>query len=469
VPDVRRITTVAIVLLVVLRISIGWQLLYEGLWKIDSYNSPKPWTAEGYLKNAQGPFRSTFRNMTGDPDDRDWLDYDKTLAKWEDWRERFIKHYSLSDSQTASLDYLLYGPKEYATTVEDPLPDEDMQKLVDYLETNDKQALTWNPETKSLAIPGDWQMTPAEYDSVKAIAVRQEDAEWEKMKRVVGKDDITPEDAKALPAEDLKQFKKYNDRRKQWKSVRESVETIYSRSRDLGYQKQLLASLKGDHARITRIDDRHEGSVDHKRLGEIDLYLTRLDRYEEKIAGARTPFEWDHLDYEYQELMSAKADAVGPVKKMDADLKQAATRLLTDEQRTRGPLYVPTPMYRTDQMTIWALTGLGLLLIFGLFTRVGALAAAGMVFSFYLVWPPLPGVPEPPGTEHSFIVNKNLIEVFALLAIAALPTGSWFGLDGLIRSCWLGFKERGAARKSRQAAESSAPAPSKNPTPQTTA
>ena len=50
---------------------------------------------------------------------------------------------------------------------------------------------------------------------------------------------------------------------------------------------------------------------------------------------------------------------------------------------------------------------------------------------FYLAMPPWPGVPEAPGPEHSFIVNKNFIEIMALLAIAALPTGQWFGLDRL--------------------------------------
>ncbi len=50
--------------------------------------------------------------------------------------------------------------------------------------------------------------------------------------------------------------------------------------------------------------------------------------------------------------------------------------------------------------------------------------------------PPWPGVTEfqqLPGPEHSFLVDKNLIEVLALLAIAAMPTGQWFGVDTLIR------------------------------------
>jgi uncharacterized membrane protein YphA (DoxX/SURF4 family) len=80
-------------------------------------------------------------------------------------------------------------------------------------------------------------------------------------------------------------------------------------------------------------------------------------------------------------------------------------------------------------LTITGLTGLGLLLIFGLFSRFAALMAALMVFGFYMAMPPWPGVPEVPGPEHSFIVNKNLIEVLALLALATIPTGRWFGLD----------------------------------------
>ena len=41
------------------------------------------------------------------------------------------------------------------------------------------------------------------------------------------------------------------------------------------------------------------------------------------------------------------------------------------------------------------------------------------------------------------MVNKNLIEAIALLGIAALPTGSWFGLDGLIRRMFGAKKKEG--------------------------
>jgi len=50
----------------------------------------------------------------------------------------------------------------------------------------------------------------------------------------------------------------------------------------------------------------------------------------------------------------------------------------------------------------------------------------------YLTIPPWPGVPQPAGPEHSLIVNKNLIELIACLALAGLPSGRWIGLDALI-------------------------------------
>lgn len=84
-------------------------------------------------------------------------------------------------------------------------------------------------------------------------------------------------------------------------------------------------------------------------------------------------------------------------------------------------------------MTIAGLLILGVCLMIGFFSRTAAVFGAIMVFSFYMVSPPWPGVPAAPGPEHSLFVNKNLIEVVALIAIAFMPSGSWFGVDALTR------------------------------------
>jgi uncharacterized membrane protein YphA (DoxX/SURF4 family) len=185
------------------------------------------------------------------------------------------------------------------------------------------------------------------------------------------------------------------------------------------------------------------------RYGEIQQYKDELAAYESALKLSQQT----HLDYHSQhaERLGQKVQAlrsrlVGPVRALETDLKREALKLLDQDQLARGPIPpVRTQLWQVDQLTIWGLTGLGVLLIIGFCTRLAALAGAALLVLFYLPFPPWPGVPQPPGPEHSFVINKNLIEALALLGIAALPTGSWFGLDGVFR--WL-FHRR-TARGSR--------------------
>jgi len=57
-----------------------------------------------------------------------------------------------------------------------------------------------------------------------------------------------------------------------------------------------------------------------------------------------------------------------------------------------------------------------------------------LLLSFYLAMPALPYLPESPKSEgHYLYVNKNIIEMIALLALASLQTGRWAGLDGILQ------------------------------------
>jgi len=85
-----------------------------------------------------------------------------------------------------------------------------------------------------------------------------------------------------------------------------------------------------------------------------------------------------------------------------------------------------------DVLNIGGLILIGLGLILGLLIRPAAFCGIGLLALYYLAHPPL-FAPTPNGfTEGSYlIINKNLVELIALAAVAALP--SWvFGLDGLI-------------------------------------
>jgi uncharacterized membrane protein YphA (DoxX/SURF4 family) len=167
------------------------------------------------------------------------------------------------------------------------------------------------------------------------------------------------------------------------------------------------------------------------------------------LPQARETFEYKHLETQWDEIQKLRSDLVAPVRALEADFRLDARKLLTVEQLARGPVPEPwTAQQRIDHLTIWALIGIGCLLMAGLFSRLSALGAAALLLSFYLAVPPWPGVEElieTAGPEHSFIINKNLIEVIALLAIASMPTGRWLGLDQLFS---LAFRRRRSVSQS---------------------
>jgi len=400
--ETQRITLGAAVLLVVLRLSIGWQLMYEGLWKIKTLKSPTPWTSAGFLKNSQGPLRGVFRNMTGDPDGLALADYDTVATSWNDWYGRFNAQYLLSEGQIRSMDRVLNGAhsmvgkrKAYGEPLRTLPPGiEDLN-----VATKVSKKVAWfDAKAKRLYVDGTMFMKPDEKSRLEAVvAGRLEDEDKS--------DDVAVQ-------EYLKAVKRVFDRQK----------------KGMGFRDRLRGALKGNPELV--------GNEDWQRLGKIDQYRQTLSRYETLLAEADEDFEWDHLQKTKQQVSTLRAEVTGPIKALDNDLKLAAQKLLTLEQRTMGPPSSDGNSQQiVDSMTIAGLTILGLLLILGLGTKYVALAAAFMLFNFYLAMPPWPGVPEAPGPEHSFIVNKNLIEVIALLGIALMPTGHWFGLDGVIGNC----------------------------------
>jgi uncharacterized membrane protein YphA (DoxX/SURF4 family) len=307
--DVRKLSFAACALLVVLRLSIGWQFFYEGVWKLSTYQTATPWSAAGYLKNAKGPFRDSFRNLVEDPDDLDKLDYDKVTANWQHWRAMFLAHHpDLTEAQIKKFD-----------------------KRMGELEDELKAHLT-SPENAGI------------------------------------------------------------------------------------------------------VREKYKGTIDYKTPGEIELYQHMLERYAVNEKKARVDFQQEHLDKQWAELQEKRKKLVDPVNSLTKELHTTGLKVLTVDQLSRGPS--PLPVAKEDSVnrnTIYALIVIGFLLIAGLFSRPAAFAGACLLTLFYLSMPPWPGVPEAPGPEHSLIVNKNFIEIIALLALAAMPSGRWMGFDALIR------------------------------------
>lgn len=90
----------------------------------------------------------------------------------------------------------------------------------------------------------------------------------------------------------------------------------------------------------------------------------------------------------------------------------------------------PNLLANADLITMWGLTIVGILLILGLFTRLASLGAIGFLVLFYLCNPPFVGYFYSIPSEGSYlIVNKNIVELVALIVIMLTGSGKFAGLD----------------------------------------
>ncbi len=92
----------------------------------------------------------------------------------------------------------------------------------------------------------------------------------------------------------------------------------------------------------------------------------------------------------------------------------------------------PTLIRIVDFLNIWGLILIGLALILGIFIKAASYAGILLIGLYYLSNPPFPGLSPAPNAEGNYlIINKNLIELFALLIFSQLPKNLQYGLDNL--------------------------------------
>ncbi len=390
--NIREISWLACLLIVGLRVAIGWQFLYEGIWKLNSQKGSRPWNAEPYLLNSRGPFRPVFRDMVPDPDGLDRLDYDKTAANWDGWYARFKAHHpDLTDEQKRKIETTLNGNGTWAEPLAKLPASVDLAKF----KAPKGNSLTYDEKGKRLV--ADFHLIPAEKQQLL---------------------DLLPDAASESD-------------RAVWTRA---IDRLYDRTSTLSLKERLQVLVKEDPDRVGIVQEAHHGTIDHKRLGDIDLYRNMIARYEANLKSAAVDFHYRHLDKLWSEMQEKKASLVAPVDALTNELVTTAEKTLSAVQLTRGAVpAVPSQLGQANFVTMYGLLILGALMMVGLFSRLSSLGAAGLLFLFYLAMPPWPGVPEPPGPEHSLIINKNLIECIACVMLASMPTGRWIGLDALVR------------------------------------
>jgi thiosulfate dehydrogenase [quinone] large subunit len=145
----------------------------------------------------------------------------------------------------------------------------------------------------------------------------------------------------------------------------------------------------------------------------------------------RTLIGWHFLYEGYYKLMtpgwSADGQPLGPWS--------AAGYL----KASSGPLAGPLRRMLDSGLGPWMDRGVkfgllfvGLSLILGFATRLGCWGAIILLSLFYLSAIPLQGTPQPGNEGTYLLVNKNLIELVAVVTLLSFKTGRIAGLDMLL-------------------------------------
>lgn len=115
-----------------------------------------------------------------------------------------------------------------------------------------------------------------------------------------------------------------------------------------------------------------------------------------------------------------------------------ASGYLMDSKGFMSPVFKgiagnPDVLRVVDVLNEWGLILIGAGLILGLFTRLSSIAGMALLVFYYLSHPPLIGLNYALPSEGSyFIVDKIMIEFFALGVIYVFRAGRIIGLDGLV-------------------------------------
>ena len=110
----------------------------------------------------------------------------------------------------------------------------------------------------------------------------------------------------------------------------------------------------------------------------------------------------------------------------------------------------PNLLDNSNLITMYGLTIVGALLVLGLFTRLASLGAMGFLVLFYLANPPFVGYFYSLPAEGSYlVVNKNLVELFALVVVLLTGSGRFAGLDRIVHGLLSRRPAPAAARTER--------------------
>ena len=171
----------------------------------------------------------------------------------------------------------------------------------------------------------------------------------------------------------------------------------------------------------------------------IDAYFGSLDRFEkDPEARQDVPFQKQRR---WEQMMELRREAdlwIKEIEDREKSCKNALFELMDQQQREKidsmpanWKIWQWGRIEQINFAVTYGLTAIGLCLMLGLFTRLAALGGAAFMCFVVMTHPAWPTIypPDPAIVGHALLINKDLIEMVALLVIATTAAGRWGGLD----------------------------------------
>ncbi|MDO4558672.1 MAG: DoxX family membrane protein [Planctomycetia bacterium] len=470
--------------IVLLRIAIGCHFLYEGVWKVSNADT---FSADPYLSEAKGLAAPLFYAMLDDFYGRDRLvvRYPEAVADENGVVPPPLSDLAVVESPRTVDDWRQFGemlkrrigPAKEQAAEPFSLEKLDAERAALVQEGNDQKASETPDQvriaqiTNRIAIIDSWKSLTAEKEKsaqtkadieanlnipatarqgqLQSLARRlvwiDEQLDWlSRQQRVAELEKLVAEGK----ADESQRQEAIVLGRRQW--VDQQVSHYIASLQDyldsnateiaahfLSLDRHLATLSQRGPAGTFGTDFEKKQSWDRKNelLAADDVWLRQLEVYTSSLK--KTCFtQFDAWDAQTKSLVEAKVLKPGAVRE-----------LLSQGERIEGEVipgnwWNPLTWTRSDQMSFlvtWVLTLIGLALIAGCCTRLASIGGAifmGMIvltqFSWPEWYPPNPGV-----VGHAMIIDKNFVEMMALLVLAAVGAGRWGGVDSAVWKIWM--------------------------------
>ena len=421
----------AIVLIVLLRVGIGWHFFYEGVHKFDP---AAEFSSEGFLGIAKGPTAELYYWMLPDLEglqrivianimDENEKERKTFIVYEEAWKEYF-KGYLEWYAANASRDdlekivgsYTSEGTwknycKEYLSKISPNASKEDAEAVINYYVSDDpikfKDYLLKTPDISKEDAEAVAKMTPAEFDDY---------ADKWAAKNVVKNVEVA--EVKILFKSKMIFNRYLNALRLEATDSEKDVEVfLQSRDRFLENRKTYRNNTSFEQERRwnAMMKYRREAAVWTKLLTDMGNGLqSDLGRVAEaELAGLKGLI-----------VTAPEKELIPPNDFVQFPIPSGVNIPLLDKR-------VQSRMEALDLAVMVGLSAIGLCLMLGFCTRLACLGGAAFLVNVVLTTFPIPGVypPLPPAVGNFMGVSKDVVELLAMLFLALIPAGRWGGLD----------------------------------------